>query len=209
MISRLEVHISNIAKEFSELKQSITSSENRVNKKLEEMQARVNKQANIIAQQQLFLEGVDPKQRETIIVTGLPDEHKALDGATNDDDKIQKIWEVIGARTVVRSHRRLGRLNPNPDRHRPLLVVIESKIERDAVLEKTSKMKERGEPYSKIYIKKDVHPSVRQEWRRSRTSEQNERNRPENQGCVIRLDNKERKLYKDGIVIDMWNPQPF
>ena len=132
-----------------------------------------------------------------------------LNGAVNDGDKVGKVWEMIGGTTAIRSHRRLGRPNPDTNRHRPILVVVETKADRDAILEKSRNLKERGAPYDKIYVKKDTHPSVRLEWRRLRTAEQTEKNRPENYGHVIRLDTRERKLYRDDIVIDSWNPQPF
>ena len=94
------------------------------------MQEKIDKQANIISQQQLFLESVDKKQRETnIVITGVPDDLQALGGATNDDDNVGKVWEAIGDNTVVRSHRRLGRPNPDPGRHRPIFVVVGSKTE--------------------------------------------------------------------------------
>lgn len=71
-------------------------------------------------------------------------------------------------------------------------------------------MKQAADEYSKIYVKKDVHPSVRKEWSRLRDAEKAEKERPENAvGCEIRLDTQERKLYKDGVVIDGWNQQFF
>lgn len=144
MATRIEVQLSNVAKELSELRQTIAASEDRVNKKLTEMQEKIDKQANIISQQQLFLESVDAKQRETnIVITGVPDDLQALEGATSDDDKIGKVWEAIGDNTAVRSHRRLGRPNPAPDRHRPILVVVGSKTERDNVLKKSRKTERR------------------------------------------------------------------
>ncbi len=58
-------------------------------------------------------------------------------------------------------------------------------------------------------MKKDVHPSVRKEWRRLPDVEAAEKAKPENVGCVIRLDTRERKVYKDDTVIDAWNAQFF
>ena len=60
-----------------------------------------------------------------------------------------------------------------------------------------------------MYVKKDLHPAVREEWKRLHTVQATEKNRPENQGCHIRLDVKERKLYRDGIVIDEWKLNYF
>ena len=60
-----------------------------------------------------------------------------------------------------------------------------------------------------IYIKKDVHPAVRKEWARLREAERLEKEKPENNGATIRLDTRERKLYRDDTVIDSWTPHPF
>lgn len=80
---------------------------------------------------------------------------------------------------------------------------------KDNVLDKAKILKNAGEGYERIYIKRDVHPSVRMEWKRLRSSETTEKARPENAGCIIRLDTRERKLYRDDVVIDTWNPQFF
>ena len=58
-------------------------------------------------------------------------------------------------------------------------------------------------------VKKDVHPSVRNEWKRLHDAHKNEKERPENAGCRVYLDYRERKLYRDGVVIDTWSLQSF
>ena len=50
---------------------------------------------------------------------------------------------------------------------------------------------------------------MRNEWKRLKEAERIEKERPENVGCAIRLDFKERKLYRDNVVIDKWNPLFF
>ena len=107
---------------------------------------------------------------------------------------------------VVRSHHRLGRTIIN-NRPRPLLVRVDSKPIRDKVLDKSQKLKDSQEPYKKIYIKKDSHPEVRKEWKRLRDVEQTEKSK--HPGSEIRLDFKERVVYKDGVVIDKWRPHRF
>ena len=53
--------------------------------------------ANVIKQQQLFLEAIDRKERETkLIVLGIPEEDESLDGVTADEDKLKKVWSVVG-----------------------------------------------------------------------------------------------------------------
>ncbi len=72
-----------------------------------------------------------------------------------------------------------------------ILVTVASKSERDIILEKSPVLKERRTPYDKVQIKKDVHTAVRQEWKKLRDDAAAEKDRPENQGCNIRLDVKE------------------
>lgn len=76
-------------------------------------------------------------------------------------------------------------------------------------MENSNRLKNAGDNVKSIYIKKDVHPSVRREWKRLRDVEREEKEKPENVGCVIRLDPRERKVYKDGEIIDSWNPLFF
>lgn len=210
IIRMLEDRLSTISKELMELRKAISSPDSAVNKKIEELQSRTDRQANIIMHQQLYLENLDRKERESnLIVLGVPDEGEALDGATDDGGKLGKVWTAIGEETVVRSHRRLGRRIEGAARKRPILVVVDSKSKRDCVLEKAKHLKDKNDNFNTIYIKKDVHPSVRNEWNRLRNAEKLEKEKPGNVGCNIHFDPKERKLYRDGIVIDGWNPQPF
>lgn len=88
-------------------------------------------------------------------------------------------------------------------------MTLSSRAAIDKVLDKTKRLKEAGAPYERIFVKKDVHPSVRNEWKRLRDVEAAEKGRPENVGCAIRLDTRERKVYRDNVVIDSWQPAPF
>ena len=106
------------------------------------------------------------------------------------------------------SHLRLGK-SVQPGRKRPILVRVRNKVSRDAILEKTRVLKEAGDVYKNIYVKKDVHPAVRKEWNRLKDAERTEKEKPENQGVEIKLCAKERKLYRGNVVIDSWTPHPF
>lgn len=208
LILTLTEKLDALVTEVAGLKTAVTSPESVINKKLENLQKQVDKQADIIAKQQRFLETLDRKERESnLVILGVPDENETLDGGATDESKLRKIWEKVEVNEEIRSHKRLG--NRVDNRKRPILLSLASKEVRDKILEKASKLKELGEVYSKIYIKRDVHPSVRNEWKRLRDAERSEKERPENVGCVIRLDTRERKLYRDGIVIDSWNQQFF
>ena len=63
--------------------------------------------------------------------------------------------------------------------------------------------------YHRIYVKKDQHPAVRNEWKRLHAVFKTEKERPSNQNSTILFNFRERKVYKDGTVIDQWNMQNF
>ena len=100
-------------------------------------------------------------------------------------------------------------MRSDQNNRRPILVTVASKIIRDNILQKTRQLKDAGDEYNRVYVKKDVHPSIRKEWKRLFDAEKTEKERPENAGCVVHFDKRERKLYVDGNVIDSWNLQYF
>lgn len=210
MLKALEDKLNAVMTEVAELRRTLTSPESVLAGKFEELHERVDKQAEIIAKQQRYLEMLDRKDREmNLVVLGLPDEYEALDGATTDADKVNRVWDKMGVGDVQCQLRRLGALPEGQRRNRPLLLTIRDQETRLRVLAAAKHLKTSGEKYSKIYVKKDVHPGVRKEWRRLREAEERERERPENVGSEIRLNTRERKLYRDDVVIDSWNPQVF
>lgn len=88
----------------------------------------------------------------------------------------------------MQSHRRLGRRDDDRSSRRAILVTLAGKSMRDDSLETTNQLRNGGGDYSKICIKKDVHPSSRKGWKRLHHAERVEYERPENAGCVVRLD---------------------
>lgn len=205
--------LSSVTKELNELKSALLSPDSPVNKRITELEVKVDRQAQVIAAQQQFLEAVDRREREAnLVILGVPDQNESLDGATTDGDKLNIIWRKIGVPLGIEgTHRRLGR-DTNEDgmpKRRPILLVLADKNKRSGILEKSKQLKTAEDNYKKIFIKKDVHPCVRKEWKRLRDVEKAEKERPENVGCVINLDTRERKLYKDGVVIDGWSPLIF
>ena len=200
--------IDEVIKEMDSLKALVISPQSVINKKIASLESKVEKQSEIIVKQQLFLEALDRKEREAnLVVLGVPDYEEDFDGASSDESKLSKIWTKIGVGDVTTTHRRLGQRNTQ--RSRPILVTLQDKNERVNILDRAKHLKTSGELFKKIYIKKDIHPSVRKEWERLRSVEKTEKERPENVGCVVRLDTRERKVYRDNIVIDSWNPQGF
>ena len=165
------------------------------------------KQNQIIAKQQLYLEQLDRRERGcNLVILGVPEGSESLDGATNDTDKVSKVWQAAGITCNIKSSKRIG----NSEGRRPILIVVESREVRDAALDKSKNLKSPDkEAYKRIFIKRDTHPSVRAEWTRLHAVVKTEKNKAENSECNIYLDFKARKVFKDGVVIDQWNMQGF
>ena len=199
-----------VIKEMDSLKALVSSPQSIINKKIASLEIKVEKQSEIIFKQQLFLETLDRRERQAnLVVLGVPDNDEDFDGVTSDENKLSKIWTKIGV-DVAATYRRLGRrTNQDNQRSRPLLVTLQDKSIRASILDRAKNLKTSGDSYRKIFIKKDIHPAVRKEWERLRNVEKTEKDRPENVGCVVRLDTRERKVFRDNIVIDSWNPQGF
>lgn len=95
--------------ELESLKTLATSPKSATNKQLASLQARLQHQDEII-NKQLFLEGIDRKEREAnLFVLGASDNGKSFDGAVTDDNKLKKVWAAMGAGDVDGMHRRLAR----------------------------------------------------------------------------------------------------
>ena len=97
--------------DVSDLKKVIATKDISTLKKISELQSQIDKQAEILERQQRFLENTNRKEREcNLVITGVPDEHESLEGATSDAEKIKKLWEKVGVATEVSAARRLGNI---------------------------------------------------------------------------------------------------
>ena len=193
--------------EITSLKTSLNDHQETNRKQIDELKQQISKQNEVIAKQQLYLEQLDRKEREcNLVILGVPEDSEALEGAAT-DEKIKKVWDAAGITSGIKSTRRLGK--PGGPRRRPILAVVDSRTERDSALDKAKTLKTGNEMYKKIFIKKDFHPSVREEWKRLHEVVKKERERPDNVGCNIHFDFRNRKVYKDTVLIDQWNMQGF
>ena len=85
------------------------------------------------------------------------------------------------------------------------MVTLENTDVKDKILSEAKKLKSAGQLYKKIYIKRDVHPAVRREWKRLYDTLEVEKNKPENVGHSVTIDKRKRQIIRDGQVIDKWN----
>lgn len=85
-------------------------------------------------------------------------------------------------------------------------MTLENQDQRNDILRVAKNLKERGGVFTRIYVKKDIHPATRRDMARLRTRENEERQKPDNQGVEITFDWRRRVLLRDGVVIDGYLP---
>lgn len=160
VIQSLKRRLQTTCNDLADVKSKLSSPDSAINKKLEFMQQHITNQVEIITKQQPFLEG----DWDKTVVLGVPESVESLAGVTSDEDKLKKIWSELGEELPPSTHQRLWR-EPTDRRKRDILVTLTAKTAREKILPKTNRMKDAGEPFSRIYIKKNVHPHGN-DWRR-------------------------------------------
>ena len=75
------------------------------------------------------------------------------------------------------------------------------------VLTKTNKMKD-NENFCNVYVKRDEHPLILQEWKRLCGVVRREKAAPINAGCLIKLDYQKKVVTRDGEIIQEFK-SPF
>ena len=88
-------------------------------------------------------------------------------------------------------------------------VICDSKPQRDAIIAKAKELNNAGPSYSRVYIKKDIHPVVRKEIGRLRKRVKDEKAKSENEAANIVYDAKNRTVTRNGIIIDRFTPKFF
>lgn len=168
-----------------------------------EIKEKLKQQGMIIKHHQAFMERVDTKERGcNLIIMGI------TEGSVNDDvTKTRATLTVLDTDvdSDVKNIKRLGVRETN--KNRPILVELTSMEERNRIVDAA-----RGngaEELEGIRIKKDVHPSVRAEWRRLFQVKEEEEKKAANAGCTITIDIRKRQVLRDGQVIDSWCNQLF
>ena len=131
------------------------------------------------AEMQRFINKIDHDDRKAnIVVTGLredaieapPDDHGVVATLQNDEDKVKALIDSIAGNEHFDVENwqisRIGQVREGSTR--AMKVTTTSTEERDKVLPLSSKLKSQPEPWSKIYIKKDLHPVYSKENQRIR-----------------------------------------
>ena len=153
---------------------------------------------NTVYQQQRFLESLDADKRAlNLILTGVPEDSDLLTGgegedpASTDEAKVALILKKIGHADIrIKSVERLGQAVTG--KIRAIKVILENANDRRHILKDTSKLKASGQSFARIYVRKDIHPSIRKELNRIRSVERAEKGKAENQGRVVQYDKDKR-----------------
>ena len=94
-------------------------------------------------------------------------------------------------------------------RRRPIRVTLASAQERNSIVAKARQLKQKGAPYNRVYLKKDINPIIRKETRRLMNRKFDEEKKPANENVPIEYDWQNRVLLRDGVVIDRFMPRFF
>ena len=153
------------------------------------------------------MEQLDATNRSrNLVITGVC-EDKSLEDVTDDHGKCALIFQKIGMNEVEFEERRIGKEDER--KKRPLLVTFVSNRDRNQILNDAKKLKNEGDNFKTIYVKKDTHPAIRKEWKRLFDAKEEEEKKAENAGVTITVDKRRRVLLKDGVIIDNWRPSFF
>ena len=163
-----------------------------------------------VAAQQKTLENLQQDKRaKNLIITGIPEpEGSGKEARTSDESAVDNLLAAVECVGISPSRvTRLGRKleervegeNQRPP-PRPLLVSLNTVMDVRSVLRKTNMLKN-NPTLSNVYVKRDEHPLVRQEWKRLRIVARKEKDAPINAGCLIKVDYQKKAVTRDGEII--------
>lgn len=157
------------------------------------------------ASQQRFLERLDARERgRNLIVIGLPENGTNVGGTSTDENKLSLAFDRMSTEVENFEAIRLGKERSDGS-SRPVLVIFGNGESRKSVLSKKDALG-KDKDFGSLRIKKDQHPALRKEWKRMFDAEAEEMRKPENAGCTIEFDRKQRVIMRDGKVIDRFQP---
>ena len=158
---------------------------------------------------QRYIEAVDNQLRgKNLIFHGIPEDTSNELGLC-DKEKVKNVIKKTGYSNMSEIDNinimRLGENRADQDKPRPIPVKLNNHETQKQLLIKAKQLRnENG--CSRIYIKKDLHYTVRRELNRLKRREMQEKDDPRNEGLNIRFDWKERVLKIDGMMVDRFKP---
>ena len=145
----------------------------------------------IMKNHQLTIDSMEFKKRESnLILRGIPEE----DPPDKEEDKraIERLMHKIGANHPIPEPKRLGKLNNTNRHHRAILLEYNDKKQIDDLMGKARHLADLmdDDPAKKIYIQRDLPPSIREANFKLRSQLKIEKAKQENTGANLKLDDK-------------------
>ena len=191
--------------ELKLLKEQPRTAEN--NNELEEnLDLYMNNIHETLEYHQRYLEQIDNETRKkNLIFHGIP-ENSTSDLGINDMEKVMSVIRETGYSSLLKfKTERLGQEPGHQEKPRPILVKLENDEVQKQLLAKARHLRNKI-GFSKIYIKKDLHYTVRKELSRLKKRELQEKSDPRNFKNDIKLDLKDRVLRINGLMLDKSHP---
>ena len=127
----------------------------------------------------------------------------------HDIDKIKNVIQKTGFTNMAGIDnikiKRLGETQGDQDKPIPIFVKVENHEIQKWLLMKAKRLKNQI-GCSHIYIKKDLHYTVRKELNRLKKRERQEKDNARNEEVDIKFDWKERVLKINGMIVDRYKP---
>ena len=156
---------------------------------------------------QRFIESVDNKTRDkNLIFHGVP-ENASCELGSDDAEKVMSVIKKTGYMGDIDNINtaRLGATVGNQARPRPILVKVDNHEVQKQLLMKAKQLRnEIG--FSRIYIKKDLHYTVRRELNRLKRREMQEKCNLINEGEDIKFNWNKRIMTINGMIVDKFKP---
>ena len=184
----VEVFKEIIKKQLESIEKKVTNIETSLNSKVKILESKIlvlenelqnekeknEKMSNVIINMQSSLNSIDSASREkNVIISGLPETDLNSNGKTlsTDKQKMSFIAENINAGFNYHDIKnftltRIGQ--PNANKPRILKVKLGNKANRDKLIQASSRLKNLGEPWKKVFINYDNHPVYQRERNRLR-----------------------------------------
>ena len=203
-----------IAKKLDDFIGQVNDKMTKLDKRIELLEAENTKKEEdnitlkeIIRNMQKSLNKIDSGTRDkNIIITGLPEENVSLDNQTIEGDVEKVRWILEYTKNRKFSHESINNLDitrigePKPEYNRVVKIRLDSIEDRNNFLENTQTLKNAPDPWSKVYIKKDQHPTYVGENNRLRKKMKILKSNPDNKNKDIKI--TKGKLFVDGRKVD-------
>ena len=208
-----------VTQEREEYKQKLDACEKELLsiKGSDEQPGQITEVKQIVEAQQRAMEGIEARERaKHVIITGVKEAVGDITAKAKADEKeVEDILIATQSPGVVPAKiSRLGKPRepteefPNPS-PRPILVTTNTALEAKCVVDGAKNLRNAGDKYKKVFVKREQHPLVRKEWNRLRAVLKRERDAPINAGHEIMIDYKKKEIRRDdNLIIDSFQ-SPF